>query len=294
MKRLLAAILVVALVRSGWWLWISQQRRAALTGWFADRAAAGWVAETAGLSVVGYPTRVDAFVAQPVIADPATSDAVGLPGARAEAAAIETLYRTMTEEVHEDLRFSCEVISGEIMTGEILRQMLRSGDYDVLHFAGHGLFDSARPEDSGWLLSDGILTVTELQNTLRWCKSPPWLIYANACSGGMVEARVPRYQGTVHGMADACIRAGVSAFIAPLWKIHDESAKLLATSFYRALLLDRTTIGVAMQQARLQVKKTWNMRRGDTGLGDISWAGVVLFGNPGVRIDDAFDYPEES
>ncbi|MCA9700021.1 MAG: CHAT domain-containing protein, partial [Myxococcales bacterium] len=187
----------------------------------------------------------------------------------------------------EDLRFSCEVISGEIMTGEILRQMLRSGDYDVLHFAGHGLFDSARPEDSGWLLSDGILTVTELQNTLRWCKSPPWLIYANACSGGMVEARVPRYQGAVHGMADACIRAGVSAFIAPLWKIHDESAKLLATSFYRALLLDRTTIGVALQQARLQVKKTWSMRRGDTGLGDISWAGVVLFGNPGVRIDDA-------
>ena len=52
---------------------------------------------------------------------------------------------------------------------------------------------------------DGLLTVTELRNTLAWSAAPPWLIYANACSAGMVgDGAASSYDGEVHGMAEAC------------------------------------------------------------------------------------------
>ncbi|MCA9697401.1 MAG: CHAT domain-containing protein [Myxococcales bacterium] len=95
-------------------------------------------------------------------------------------------------------------------------------------------------------------------------------------------------QSGVHGLADACIRGGVGAFVAPLWEIHDQSALLLAGEFYRRLLVERSTIGVALQQARRSTHQTWETLRGDTGLGDISWAGMVLYGNPGARIRETF------
>jgi hypothetical protein len=222
-----------------------------------------------------------------IVADPNTPLGGELPAARKEGIRIQQVCAQTSQDLDGAFEFVCDASISETLTRTVLRQRLRSGNYDVLHFAGHGKFDEQQPDHSGWALSDGLLTVTELSNTLASCEAPPWLIYANACSVGMISAAPPRqYHGDVHGMADACIRAGVSAYVAPLWSIHDESALLLASEFYRRLLLERSTIGVALQHARLQVRKTWEALRGDAGLGDISWAGMVLFGNPGVRLMD--------
>lgn len=230
--------------------------------------------------------RRDGNVRVLLIGDPPSS-APGLPGARAEVLAIQALCQSLGQELGAGFTFECHASVGEVMTRTVLRKLIRDGAYDVVHFAGHGTYDSQQPERSGWQLSDGLLTVTELRNTLAWSESPPWLIYANACSAGMTSDRAPgHYDGEVHGMADACVRVGVSAYLAPLWKIHDESARLLATEFYRRLLLERATIGVALHGARALVRKTWETARGDAGLGDISWVGMVLFGNPGARLND--------
>jgi CHAT domain-containing protein len=219
-----------------------------------------------------------------IIADPQTTYG-DLPAARIEGRQIQELCEAMSRDLHGKVEFDCDVSIGQLLTSTVLRQRVRTGNYDVLHFAGHGTFDARHPERSGWALTDRMLTVAELSNTLASCATPPWLIYANACSAGMFgEDAGGQYHGDVHGMAEACIRAGVSAYVAPLWRIHDESARLLANEFYRRLLLERSTVGVALQRARMQVRKTWAALRGDTGLGDVSWAGMMLFGNPGVRL----------
>lgn len=72
MKRLLILILVAALGWSGWWAYASSARRAAFADWFADRAAEGWVADYAALSVGGFPNRLDTSITAPTLADPAT------------------------------------------------------------------------------------------------------------------------------------------------------------------------------------------------------------------------------
>lgn len=219
-----------------------------------------------------------------VVADPVTDQGSELPAARVEGRHVQDLCARMTKELQGVVAIECESSIHEPLTRTVLRQHLRSGRYDVLHFAGHGKFANAL-DQSGWLLSDGWLTGTELSRTLSSCEAPPWLVYANACSAGLIgEATPRRYHGQVHGMAEACIRAGVGAYVAPLWRIHDDSARLLACELYRLLLPEGRTIGVALQQARLRVRKIWEARRGDAGLGDISWAGMVLFGNPAARL----------
>lgn len=217
-----------------------------------------------------------------IVADPSTRYD-DLPAAREEGREIERLLADMSVELPDV--FECDAWIGGRLTRTVLRQCLRNGNYDVVHFAGHGTYDADDPDESGWVLSDGLLTVTELRNTLTSCEAPPWLIYANACSAGMIGKKEPSsYHGDVHGMAEACIRAGARAYVAPLWRIHDESARMLAREFYRCLLFQGTTIGVALQKARLRTRKLWEERSGDMGLGDVSWAGMVLFGNPGMRL----------
>ncbi|MCX4242704.1 CHAT domain-containing protein [Paraliomyxa miuraensis] len=222
-----------------------------------------------------------------VVADPITNQGSELPGARMEGREVQQLCERLTEELRRVVAIECDVSIQETLTRTVLRQRLRSGRYDVLHFAGHGKFANTL-DQSGWLLSDGWLTGRELSSTLSSCGAPPWLVYANACSAGLIDDAAPsQYHGNVHGMAEACIRAGVGAYVAPLWRIHDDSARLLANEFYRLLLLEDRTIGIALQRARMRVRKIWAVRRGDAGLGDISWAGMVLFGNPGARLRES-------
>jgi hypothetical protein len=223
-----------------------------------------------------------------IVANPKTSLGPDLPAARAEGQALVDLCVQMTRELHGVIEFVADASIDETLTRTVLRQRLRSGSYDVIHFAGHGDFDAKAPDRSGWALSDGMLTVNELTNTLSSCESPPWLIYANACGVGMIDTSTPgkQYHGDVYGMAEGCIRAGVGAYIAPLWRIHDTSAGMLSREFYRRLLLERDTLGGALLSARVQTRKAWEALRGDTGLGDMSWAGLVLYGSPTARIRD--------
>jgi hypothetical protein len=222
-----------------------------------------------------------------IVGDPAMGNGAQLLGAQVEANFIARVCEDVQHELGTEMDFVRErdVFIGKTMTRASLRRLLRESRYDVLHFAGHGSFLAGKPNASGWGLSDGTLTATELRNTLASSESPPWLIFANACDVGMTaDGKSNAYQGDVHGIADVCIREGVSAFIAPLWKINDKSAQLLASEFYRALLINRTTVGVALQRARQRTRQIWEEASGQRGIEDISWAGVILFGNPTQRI----------
>ena len=60
---------------------------------------------------------------------------------------------------------------------EIL-QLLQSGDFDIVHFAGHAVFGPEYPDRSGWQFKDDeVLTASKLEGVERAQK----LIVANAC-----------------------------------------------------------------------------------------------------------------
>jgi CHAT domain-containing protein len=166
------------------------------------------------------------------------------------------------------------------LTRRHLRQLLRRGDYDIVHFAGHAAFVKDDPDQSSWLLSDGWLWALELRKTLATSQSPPWLIYANACQSSR-ESEAAYHHENVYGLATSCLSQGVAAYLGALWSIDDTAAALFAQQFYESLLTERASLGTALWRARKRVKalltRDGKLRPSREGLG---WAGLVLYGDP--------------
>jgi CHAT domain-containing protein len=80
-----------------------------------------------------------------------------LAGARAEAEQVASWFERTADEIgsvidfkrDRDTRIHCRVTSAD------LRALLREGGYDIVHFAGHGVFRENDPLTSAWLMSDG-------------------------------------------------------------------------------------------------------------------------------------------
>jgi CHAT domain-containing protein len=181
------------------------------------------------------------------------------------------------------------------MSVEEFRALVRTGRYDIIHFAGHGRYDARNPERSCWMFTDGPLYALELRNTLSNAEVGPWLIYGSACEGGRDGAAPRGYHDGVHGMATAALSQGVAAYLGPLWKISETDAKNVAAAFYEVLLIRRTSVGEALALARHSVRDgesdldeliTRAARGGDRSdrlsvpPRSAGWAGMVLYGDP--------------
>src|SRR5262249_13002663 len=57
----------------------------------------------------------------------------------------------------------------------------RLADYDIVHFAGHSVFNSEQPARSGWQLAEGLVTAGELSQL----DSCPRLVFSNSCLAGV-------------------------------------------------------------------------------------------------------------
>ena len=126
---------------------------------------------------------------------------------------------------------------------EVVRR-LRSGDFDLVHYTGHALFNPSAAARSGWLFKDGVLTADELNDMER----PPRLVFANACvSLQLAQAAPPtpaeaanaRHRGDaqlVAGLADEFFRRGVSDYIGTAWEVPSKPAVQFATLFYTGIL----------------------------------------------------------
>ncbi|HET9702610.1 MAG TPA: CHAT domain-containing protein [Vicinamibacterales bacterium] len=183
---------------------------------------------------------------------------------------------------------------GKRVTVEQFRALIRERRFDIVHFAGHGRYDSENPERSCWTFSDGPLYAFELRHTLANAQVTPWLIYGSACEGASDGGEGRGYHDGVYGMASAVLGQGVPAYIAPLWKISETDAKNLAAAFYEALLLRRTSVGEALALARASIRDGEDdleelMTRVHKGPqeGDearvarsAGWTGMVLYGDP--------------
>jgi CHAT domain-containing protein len=224
-----------------------------------------------------------------VIGNPPTHERT-LPYAAQEADDIANAFAAVAAETDGllDFRRDRDAFINREVTRAQLRELLRYGNYDIIHFAGHAAFDPKSAGASAWLLSDGRLTARAIRNTLRWRDTQPWLVYANACEAGMdTDRQPPVYQSDVFGLASAFLDHGVSVFVGPLWRIDDRIASRIAKTFYRQLLKERQTVGEALRIAKAEAKADTFDRlnvprdgdRPDDRVENVSWAGLVLYGN---------------
>jgi CHAT domain-containing protein len=182
-----------------------------------------------------------------------------LPSANDEARSVGAAFGTTST-----------VLLGDLATElELKRQPLH--DYNVLHFALHGIVSTKFPSRSALVLrpggaEDGLLQAREIL-ALRLAAD---LVTLSACDTG---------SGTVHGQEGVAslvrpfLAAGAKTVVANLWTADDRFSLALMREFYRQLATG-ADIGGSMRRAKLRMLEQF----GPEAVPKL-WSGVLVNGD---------------
>lgn len=158
-----------------------------------------------------------------------------------ERRSIEALAASMPEALRVQVRQG-------VITRSDLADALLTGEYDIVHFSGHGAYLDGRgyvglnwPDGSVDWIHSGVLS--QLAVNHRSVK----LVVLNICSSGrMDEGRA------FQGLASQMVRYGVPAVVAMQYPVTDAAANIFAREFYKRLCLgeDAGQVDVAVTYAR--------------------------------------------
>ena len=131
-------------------------------------------------------------------------------------------------------------------------------EYQIVHFATHGLLDSVNPELSGVVLSlfnqqgqaeDGFLRIQDIFNL----NLPAELVVLSACQTGL--GKDTKGEGLV-GMTRGFMYAGARRVVVSLWSVNDASTSELMTKFYQKMLQGEENPIHALRQTQLEMWKS--------------------------------------
>ncbi len=226
-----------------------------------------------------------------IVADPAED--AHLPGAEEEAVLVADLFESYnpTDDIKRT-RVEVKRLFGPIdatRTNVLRELMLRR--YDILHFAGHCVFQwNGDPSLSGWIFNvkrKELLSANELNRIDRI----PKFVFSNACESGITPDRArDRDDRLAPSFAESFFNRGVANFVCTAWPVDDVAARVFAITLYSHLLglkndsdktVSRRTGGAvamheAMREARLAIARTLN--------GRTTWGAYQHYGNPYFRL----------
>jgi CHAT domain-containing protein/Tfp pilus assembly protein PilF len=129
--------------------------------------------------------------------------------------------------------------------------------YQIIHFATHGLLDPVNPELSGIVLSlydengksqDGFLRLHDIFNL----NLPAELVVLSACETGLGEN--VKGEGLV-GLTRGFMYAGSRRVVVSLWSVNDAATSELMAKFYQKILQGGKNPVKALREAQLEM---WN------------------------------------
>jgi CHAT domain-containing protein len=163
----------------------------------------------------------------------------------------------------------------------------RLGQYQIVHFAAHGLVNSEHPELSGIILSlvnkegrqaDGFLQLQDIYNLDLSAE----VVVLSACNTGLGED--VKGEGLV-GLTRAFLYAGSKSVVASLWKVDDAATAELMRHFYEAILKDGLPTAASLRVAKEA------MRRQKRWRAPYYWAGFIIQGEYRQRIKTDYGHP---
>jgi pimeloyl-ACP methyl ester carboxylesterase len=184
-----------------------------------------------------------------VIADPAPEQEYQLPGARREGRAVVDVLNRFKKVKGLDITVDEHIGANACDPVDILA-LLFNEDFDIVHYAGHGVFDEQNPSHSGWVFGrDFVLSAREIFQSRR----VPRLVFANACFSSVIKERKAMAANEMNrhlaGMAEAFFERGIQNYIGAGWPVDDIPAVELASIFYKSALRGKT-IGESLADAR--------------------------------------------
>jgi len=188
------------------------------------------------------------------------------------AATQDPRFPSLSAKELDEVVFEVSVLTRDKATRSAFSEKMVTGDYDILHFSGHGSFDPATPETSAIRFADGILTADDILD-LKW-KAPPYLVFNTACESGRAAGgrRLVSNKNHSNGLAAAFIAAGASAYAGYFWPVTETGASLFTKAFYRTLF-ERENVGLAFLEARQYVARQLDE------VGELTGYSAVLFGD---------------
>jgi|GEM_PF-2362616 len=177
------------------------------------------------------------------------------------------------EEVNNSMAlFDGTVLKGSAASEEAFKSM--AADYNVLHFAMHGLMDNDHPMNSQLLFStgadtvdDGSLYAYELYNLTLNAD----LVVMSACNSG--NGKLEKGEG-IMSMARSFSDAGCPGLVMSLWQAEDRSVSDIVTSFFQHLESGESK-STSLREAKLEYLETAEPSR----LHPFYWAGMVMMGD---------------
>ncbi|MBU6454474.1 MAG: CHAT domain-containing protein [Cyanobacteria bacterium REEB67] len=139
-----------------------------------------------------------------------------------------------------------------LITNEQVKESLPKmfGDYEVVHFAGHAVFNADEPLASGLVLADGsILSAASILEGSALRTSRGRLLVLSACQTGV---NVVTDGGEILGLARALMYAGMPNLVLSLWEVADRSTADLMQDFHTFWQSGKLTIAEALRQAQLK------------------------------------------
>ncbi|MCU0542873.1 MAG: CHAT domain-containing protein [Oscillatoriaceae cyanobacterium Prado104] len=125
--------------------------------------------------------------------------------------------------------------------------------YQIIHFATHGLANSTNPELSGIIMSlvdengkpvNGFLRLTDIFNL----KLAAELVVLSACQTGLGQ----NIQGEgIVGLTRGFMYAGAKRVVVSLWNVDDEGTAEFMAKFYQEMLQKKLTPAAALRAAQL-------------------------------------------
>jgi hypothetical protein len=148
-------------------------------------------------------------------------------------------------------------------------------DFDIVHFAGHGHFDTKRPGDVSLVLADGRFDDEDVLG-LEWAR-PPFVVVNSSCESGRAAPgrRIVAAGKAANGLAAAFLARGVEAYLGHYFFVPDESAAAFSDTFYTELFGSQN-VGTAVQSARLRLLNRFSSDA------DLTAFGVTFFGDAGT------------
>ena len=148
-------------------------------------------------------------------------------------------------------------------------------DYRIVHFATHGLLNTAHPELSGLVLSlvdekgrpqDGFLRLQDIYNLHLSAD----LVVLSACRTALGQEIAG--EGFI-GLARGFMYAGSPRVVASLWKVDDDATSALMRGFYTGILREGRRPAAALRDAEIALAKDERWRS------PYFWAGFTLVGD---------------
>ncbi|WP_293349950.1 MULTISPECIES: tetratricopeptide repeat protein [unclassified Microcoleus] len=135
-------------------------------------------------------------------------------------------------------------------------------NYQIVHFATHGIANSKNPELSGIMMSmvddkgnlvNGFLRLNDIFNL----KLAANLVVLSACQTGLGQ----NIQGEgMVGLTRGFMYAGAQRVAVSLWNVDDEGTSLLMQKFYQKMLLQKLPPAAALRAAQMEMmqQEKWN------------------------------------